>query len=62
MDIHALASYILEEMFLHFNKILSFSAVDEEVPNIELILRTEDSPPISYNGKLPDFFHGSVSV
>ncbi|XP_063207121.1 coiled-coil domain-containing protein 62 isoform X3 [Chroicocephalus ridibundus] len=30
--------------------------VGEEVSNIELILRTEDHQPISYNGKLPDFF------
>lgn len=30
--------------------------LDEEVSNIELILRTEEHQPVSYNGKLPNFF------
>lgn len=37
-------------------KIFSFSAEDEVVSNTEVILRTEDHQPGSYNGKLPHFF------
>lgn len=44
---------------LSFNTNLQFSAVDEDISIIELFLRTEDQQPISYNGKLPNFFFDS---
>lgn len=43
-------------------KIFSFSAEDEVVSNTEVILRTEDHQPGSYNGKLPHFFPWSSWV